>query len=151
MPGQIVVLVASALIEKNGKYLVLKRSKNNLTNVGKWQFPEGKVKFGENVLKALKREVEEETNLVVVDAKLFGIHSCILKEGYGVFRMYRSIFRCKVLGKLKLSEDHDEYAWVSKKNSEKLNFISGFHPNDIISVKISTRTHAMCNHTLNTH
>ena len=135
MPGQIVVLVATALIEKNGKYLVLKRSKNNLTNVGRWQFPEGKIKFGEGLINALKREVEEETNLVVVDAKLFGIHSCILKEGYGVFRMYRTIFRCKTLGKLKLSEDHDDYKWVGKKDLNKLSFIDNFHPGNIISVK----------------
>jgi len=47
MPGQIVVLVATAMIEKNGKYLVLKRSKNNITNRDKWQFPEGKVRFGQ--------------------------------------------------------------------------------------------------------
>ncbi len=110
MPSQILILVATALIEKNGKYLVLKRSKNNITNVGKWQFPEGKVKFGENVLKSLKREVEEETNMVVADAKLFGIHSSILKEARGVFRLFRTVFRCKILGKIKLSEDHDEHA-----------------------------------------
>ena len=44
MPGQIVILMATALIEKNEKYLILKRSKNNLTNICKWQFPEGKVR-----------------------------------------------------------------------------------------------------------
>jgi 8-oxo-dGTP diphosphatase len=135
MPGQIVVLVVTALIEKNGKYLVLKRSEKNITNKGKWQFPEGKVKFGENILKALKREVKEETNLVVTDAKLFGISSSILKEGYGVFRMYRTIFKCKILGSIKLSEYHEKYAWVDKKSLDKLNFIEGFHPNDIISVR----------------
>ena len=135
MPGQIVVLVATALIEKNGKFLVLKRSRRNLTNVGRWQFPEGKIKFGEGLVNALKREVEEETNLVVIDAKLYGIHSCILKEGYGVFRMYRTIFKCKTLGKLKLSEDHDECKWVGKKDLDKLIFIDNFHPSSIISVK----------------
>jgi len=135
MPGQIVVLVATAMIEKNGKYLVLKRSKNNITNKDKWQFPEGKVRFGENVLKALKREVEEETNLVVVDAKLLGINSSILKIGGGLFRMFRTVFKCKTLGKVKLSEDHEEYAWVDRKSLNKLNFIEGFHSNDIISVK----------------
>lgn len=135
MPGQIVILMATALIEKDGKYLVLKRSEKNITNKGKWQFPEGKVKFGENVLKALKREVEEETNLVVVDAKLFGIHSSILKEARGVFRLFRTVFRCKVIGKIKLSEDHDEYAWLNKKQTERLKFIEGFNHNDIIPCK----------------
>ena len=135
MPGQIVVLVATALIEKNGKYLVLKRSNRNIINKGRWQVPEGKVKFGENILKALKREVKEETNLDVVDAKLFGINSSVSKEAAGMFRLFRTVFRCKVLGKMKLSEDHDEYAWVDRKGLERLSFIEGFNPNDIIPVK----------------
>jgi 8-oxo-dGTP diphosphatase len=135
MPGQIVVLMVTALIENKGKYLVLKRSGKNFTNKGRWQFPEGKVKFGEDLLKALKREVEEETNLVVINAKLIGIHSNILKEARGVFRLFRTVFKCKVVGKIKLSRDHEEYAWVNKKDLEKLNFIEGFNPNNIISVK----------------
>jgi 8-oxo-dGTP diphosphatase len=135
MRGQIVILMATALIESKGKYLVLRRSEKNVTNKGKWQFPEGKIKFGEDIFKALKREVEEETNLVVINAKLIGIHSQILNEAHGAFRLFRSIFKCKVIGKIKLSEDHSEYAWVNKKGLEKLNFLEGFNPNDIISVK----------------
>jgi len=38
--------MATALIESKGKYLVVKRSSKNLTNKGRWQFPEGKIKFG---------------------------------------------------------------------------------------------------------
>ena len=135
MRGQIVILMATALIESKGTYLVLKRSEKNVTNKGKWQFPEGKIKFGEDIFKALKREVEEETNLVVVSAKLIGIHSQILNEVHGAFRLFRSIFKCKVIGKIKLSKDHSEYAWINKKDLEKLNFLEGFNPNNIISVK----------------
>lgn len=135
MRGQIVILMATALIESKGKYLVLKRSEKNLTNKGKWQFPEGKVRFGEDLLKALKREVEEETNLIVTNARLIGIHSNISKEVHGVFRIFRSVFKCKVIGKVKLSEEHIEYAWINKKGLDKLDFIEGFNPNNIISVK----------------
>lgn len=135
MRGQIVILMATALIESKGKYLVVKRSDKNLTNKGRWQFPEGKVKFGEDLLKALKREVEEETNLVVIDAKLIGIHSSIMQEARGAFRIFRSVFKCKVIGKVKLSKEHSEYAWINKRDLEKLNFLEGFNPNDIISVK----------------
>jgi len=135
MHGQIVILFVTALIEKNGKYLVLKRSDRNLTYKGKWQFPEGKVRFGEDVVKALKREVEEETNLVTVNCKLFGVHSNIQKEARGIFRILRTVFKCNVIGKLKLSDEHSEYAWVSKREIEKLDFIGGFNPCNIISVK----------------
>lgn len=135
MPGQIVVLMVTALIENKGKYLVLKRSERNLTSKGKWQFPECKVRFGEDLVKALKREVEEETNLVVIDAKLIGIHSSLLKEVHGVFRLFRTIFKCKVVGKIKLSKEHEKYVWVNRKELEKLNFVEGFNPNNIISVR----------------
>lgn len=135
MRGQIVILMVTAVISSNGKYLVLKRSEKNLTNKGKWQFPEGKVKFGENLISALKREVREETGLGVVDAKLLGIHSSVSKEARGAFRLFRSVFRCRVVGKINLSGEHSEYAWVDKRQMEKLNFIEGFYPGNMISVK----------------
>ena len=135
MHGQIVILMVTAIIENKGKYLVVKRSDKNFTNKKKWQFPEGKVKFGEDLKKALKREVEEETNLIVTNAKLFGIHSNILKEARGAFRLFRTVFKCKVVGKIKLSEEHEEYAWVDRKELERLNFVNGFNLNDVISVK----------------
>jgi 8-oxo-dGTP pyrophosphatase MutT (NUDIX family) len=137
MRGQIVILMVTAIIESNGKYLVLRRSEKNLTNKGRWQFPEGKVRPGEDLLKALKREVEEETNLIVTESKLVGIHSSSLKEAHGAFRLFRSVFRCKVIGKIKLSDEHTEYRWVNKKEIEKLDFLGGFNSNDIISVRHS--------------
>lgn len=135
MRGQIVILMVTAIIEIKGRYLVLRRSEKNITNKGRWQFPEGKVRIGEDLLKALKREVGEETNLEVTDAKLIGIHSNILHEAHGAFRLFRSVFRCRVIGKIKLSEEHSEYAWISKRDLEKVNFIEGFNPKDMISVK----------------
>ncbi len=135
MPGQIVILMVTALIERNGKYLVLQRSEKNITNKNKWQFPEGKVKPGEDLLKALRRELLEETSLILTNAKLFGIHSSILKEVHRIFRVFRVIFRCKVIGKVKLSKEHKDFKWLSLKEIEKLDFIEGFDFKNIISVK----------------
>jgi len=135
MPGQMVILVVTALIENKGKYLVLQRSEKNITNKNKWQFPEGKVRFGENLIKALKRELLEEINLILTSAKLFGIHSNISREAHGIFRIFRIIFKCKVIGKVKLSKEHKNFMWVSPRELEKLDFIGGFNPKNIISVK----------------
>jgi len=47
-----------------GKYLFLKRTKPYLGNtIRKWDIPGGRIKPGEPLLKALKREVKEETGL----------------------------------------------------------------------------------------
>jgi len=135
MPGQMVILVVTALIENKGKYLVLQRSEKNITNKNKWQFPEGKVRFGENLIKALKRELLEETNLILTSAKLFGIHSNISKEAHGIFRIFRTIFKCKVVGKVKLSKEHKNFMWAGLKELNNLDFIEGFDPKNIISVK----------------
>ena len=134
MPGQIVILMATALIEKNGKYLVLQRSEKNITNKKKWQFPEGKIKPGEDLLKALRRELLEETSLALKDVKLFGIHSSVLKEVHRIFRVFRIVFKCKVIGKVKLSKDHRHFKWFSLKQIEKLDFIEGFDVKNVISV-----------------
>lgn len=133
MPGQVVLLIASAMIEKDGKYLVLQRSENNLTNKGKWQLPEGKVRPGEDLTKTLRRELLEETSMMLTNAKLFGIHSNIMREAHRMFRVMRVIFKCKTMGKIKLSEEHKDYKWVNL--NSKLDFIEGFDPMNIISVK----------------
>ena len=133
MPGQVVLLIASAMIEKDGKYLVLQRSENNLTNKGKWQLPEGKVRPGEDLTKTLRRELLEETSMMLTNAKLFGIHSNIMREAHRMFRVMRVIFKCKTMGKIKLSEEHKDYKWANL--NSKLDFIEGFDPMNIISVK----------------
>ena len=133
MPGQVVLLIATALIEKDGKYLVLQRSDKNLTNKGKWQLPEGKVRPGEDLTKTLRRELLEETSLMLSDAKLFGIHSNVMQEAHRMFRVMRVIFKCRTMGKIKLSEEHKDYKWVNL--NSKLDFIEGFDPKNIISVK----------------
>lgn len=41
------ITVVAALIEKNGKYLIAKRSTGDSNVLGKWEFPGGKVEPNE--------------------------------------------------------------------------------------------------------
>ena len=52
-------IVAGGLIEKNGKYLLVKE--NQKICKGKWNIPAGEVDDNENVIDAAKREIYEET------------------------------------------------------------------------------------------
>ena len=56
-------VVAAALVEKDGKYLLVKE----VLESGRehWIIPGGKVEFGETIEEAVRREIKEETNLDV--------------------------------------------------------------------------------------
>ena len=59
------------VIEDNDGRILLQRRKDN----GLWCIPGGHVEPGEYILDTLRREVMEETGLLVGDAGLFGIYS----------------------------------------------------------------------------
>lgn len=62
-----IVLVASVSIFSDDKVLIIKENKPNA--VDKWNFPSGRIEYGEDILYSAKREVKEETGL---DVKLIG-------------------------------------------------------------------------------
>ena len=56
--------VTAAIIDRNGKILLVKRSsKSSLPN--KWEFPGGKVELGETPEDCLARELYEEFGIIV--------------------------------------------------------------------------------------
>ena len=55
--------VVSAAIFEGDKILLIKRGNN--PHKGKWSFPGGRVEVGESNLKAIKREILEETGLSI--------------------------------------------------------------------------------------
>lgn len=54
--------VVAALIEKDGRFFLAKRSTGNQEVFGAWEFPGGKVEEGESDEAALEREILEEFN-----------------------------------------------------------------------------------------
>lgn len=71
--GKIPLIINAAgvvLMDENRKILLQKRTDNN-----KWSIPGGCVDLGEIIEEAAKREVFEETNLVVEDLQLFNVYS----------------------------------------------------------------------------
>lgn len=71
-------LVAGGIIEKNGKFLLVKE-KQKICD-GKWNLPAGAVDDGENVIEAAKREIIEECG---VEVNINGIIEIINKNMEG--------------------------------------------------------------------
>lgn len=102
--------VVAALIKKDNKYLIAKRSTGNPELIGKWEFPGGKVDFGESELSAIEREIKEEFE-VEIKAKKF-ISNSICK--YSNVTVDLKLYDCEYIsGDFKLLS-HSEYRWVTK-------------------------------------
>ncbi len=56
--------VAAAVIEKNGMILIARRKKGDALE-GKWEFPGGKVREGEEPEECIVREIREELSLEI--------------------------------------------------------------------------------------
>lgn len=103
------ITVVAALIYKEGKVLIAKRSTGDSSVFGKWEFPGGKVENGEDEKHAIEREIKEEFELII-KAKKFVINNiCEYPNKTVDLRLYE----CKYIdGNYKL-HDHSEYKWVS--------------------------------------
>jgi len=114
-------VMATAIIKKDGKFLLLKRSNRNKMYAGYWQFPEGGIEVGETPEKALARELKEETGLRVKTAKLLGVSSGNIEYFHRkVWHFIRVFYLVQATGKLRLSAAHTEQGWFSEKELKKL-------------------------------
>lgn len=104
------IKVVAALIEKDNKVLIAKRSTGDHNVIGKWEFPGGKVELGENEFSAIEREIKEEFELDI-KAKEFLINNiCEYPTKIVDLRLYS----CEYMGGNFNLHDHSEYKWVSK-------------------------------------
>ena len=97
--------VVAALIKKDGKYLLAKRSTGNPDLIGFWEFPGGKVEENETDEAALEREIIEEFNTVV---KVGRLKATTMINDDTVIKLYECVHE---LGAYQL-RDHSEIVWL---------------------------------------
>jgi 8-oxo-dGTP pyrophosphatase MutT (NUDIX family) len=112
-----------ALIERDGALLLERRS-----DCGRWGLIGGGIEAGESLEEGLRREVFEETGLVVVDQELFVVSpdpSRIVRYPDGnVVRLVTFVFRVEV----------EEFRAIRRsEESEELKF---FHPDQLATLDI---------------
>jgi ADP-ribose pyrophosphatase YjhB (NUDIX family) len=107
---------ARVVLKRDGKILLVKRSLKSSHEPGKWEIPGGVVEFLEEILPALKREVREETGIVIYPS-----HTSSLtvvrdpKQGYIDHVFLCTRFR-RISGSAKevdLSKEHRLYRWAT--------------------------------------
>lgn len=122
------------ITDEDNKILILKRSTGSKTNPGKWELPGGKVDQGESFDQALIREVKEETGLKISLDHVVGVS----EQNLHLIRAVHIIISGKIIGgTLKLSKEHEGYAWVFFENLSEYeladwleDFVNNQEPND---------------------
>lgn len=107
-----------AIIVKDNKVLLSKRSDNCTVAPNKWCVPSGKVKYEEIPLIACVREVKEETQLDVKILSEIGVRAFRGFNSTGEIT-YRLVYTylVDIIGDRKdpiINEEHSEFCWVSK-------------------------------------
>ncbi len=107
-----VFLAVRAVLKRSGKLLLLQRNDSHNRNPGHWEVPGGLIEIGEPLDLALKREVKEETGLVISpqSAESLTFISPAAKPRY-----LELVYSCKrVRGeKVILSAEHQDFRWTT--------------------------------------
>ena len=104
------ITVVAALIKKNNKYLIARRSTGSLDVLGKWEFPGGKVEKEETEEHAIEREIKEEFEMDIKAVKYITNNVCEYPSKIIDLRLYE----CKYLSGDFHLHDHSEYKFVNK-------------------------------------
>src|SRR3989344_22686 len=134
-------VVATAIIVKGDKYLILKRSDREKAFPGRWTVPGGKLERSdyENkqptkkgdmnwygvIEELIKREVKEETNLEIKDIKYLIDMTFIRPDNIPVVVL--SYYCSYLSGEVKISKDFTDFRWVSLEEAGKYDLIEGIY------------------------
>ena len=107
-------VACKAIIIRDGKLLLLRRSHCSSFDAGLWELPGGSLTFGESLEEALRREVLEEIGFAVrVGRPLVTWH--FLREPYWITGV---TFLCESdSGSVKLSDEHIDSVWIDARES----------------------------------
>ncbi len=131
-------VATTAIIIKDGKYLITRRSKNKKRFPGVWTVPGGKMETSDylklpkdtefywyNVLeRTLKREVAEEVGIEITNVQYLTSLATVHADGSP--SLVISCIADYVSGEVKLQEEEtDAFAWVSSEEAKSYEMIDG--------------------------
>lgn len=115
-------IAVKAVIWNEGKFLILKRAKQQGSEPDLWEFPGGGLELGEKHEEALVREIWEETGLHGKVIKPLSVWDAKRKDGTQVLGV---TFLCELCGgTVVLSHEHIDYAWIKPDEIEQYNVFS---------------------------
>lgn len=129
MPAMVQRVAAKAVIvNKKGQILILREATTNpdRSGAGGYQFPGGRIEPGESFFEALTREVYEETSLRVQPELPLSVGEWMPVIRGQQQHIVALFMGCQALTEeVTLSEEHDEFAWITLDGYGQYDFMKG--------------------------
>jgi 8-oxo-dGTP diphosphatase len=122
---QFALSIKVVIRDEAGRCLLVKRSQSSKGNPGKWEFPGGKAELGEKFDQALLREVAEETALTITLQSVAGAAESELPTKKVAYLIMEARLDS---GKVRLSSEHDDFAWVAMRELPTMDLAEQFRP-----------------------
>ncbi len=129
--------VKALLRNKEGKYLLIRRSSDKYPEVGpKWDIVGGRINPGETLLENLKREIKEETNLdMSKEPELVAAQDILRVPERHVVRL---TFAGEIEGEPQIDSDHTEFRWFTAEEIREIQNLDTY-VKELIEKKIILR------------
>ncbi len=122
------LLVTAALIKRDERILVAQRLPDSRFEPDKWEFPGGKVDFGEHPKESMRRELLEEIGIEVEVGELYHLASHVYDRNEMLRHVVILFFRCKIISGEARPIDCQDLKWITREQLSDLSFVEGDHP-----------------------
>jgi len=116
-------IVTAAVIEKDGRFLIARRKKGDPLE-DKWEFPGGKLEFGETPEEGLRRELHEEFGIYATVGEFIG--SSRFTYGHAAIELLAYRVACPS-DEFRLKA-HEEIRWVPPEELGRYDFSEADRP-----------------------
>lgn len=114
------IVLAGVVFNKEGKALILQRNQNEDIYPGMWELPSGKREFFESSHDTLVREIKEEAGLDIEVIQPCSVFEYKIEKPDEIRDSTQINFIVTSnTSEVKLSEEHQNYAWISKDEINK--------------------------------
>lgn len=111
------------ILNPDGQVLIIKRDKSN-TKAELWDFPGGRIEWGESLREGLVREVKEEANLDISVISTPLAITTFFREIDRNNQIIRLIYLCKTKSSaVLLSDEHSSFKWINPKEYPSYTFL----------------------------
>lgn len=119
-------ILAGGVVVRGSKALIVMRSKNDDVFPGLWEIPSGKKEPFEKLSDTIIREIKEEVGLKIKIVRICNTFNFTVEKQDETRDATQINFVVEIVGsdKVKLSSEHDDYAWVGVTDLDKYNISS---------------------------